>query len=173
MKRFIMTGPTTVRIARRESFNAAHQLRDPHLTEAENLRLFGKCCNLHGHNYVLEVVVAGEVVEAWPEDHAPAVADAVDAPFSIAYEDDSLLVVAKPAGVVVHPARGHWTGTLAQALAAVRAIDPRVSRRSRIITRTTAPISGPWWEKTSSRDWRGSARSCTRRSAMRTSRTGR
>jgi 6-pyruvoyltetrahydropterin/6-carboxytetrahydropterin synthase len=56
-----MTGPTTVRIARRESFNAAHQLRDPRLTDAENQRLFGKCCNLHGHNYVLEVVVAGPV----------------------------------------------------------------------------------------------------------------
>ncbi len=56
-----MTGPATVRIARRESFNAAHQLRDPQLSEAENQRLFGKCCNLHGHNYVLEVVVAGQV----------------------------------------------------------------------------------------------------------------
>jgi 6-pyruvoyltetrahydropterin/6-carboxytetrahydropterin synthase len=56
-----MTSPTTVRIARRESFNAAHQLRDPHLSEAENRRLFGKCSNLHGHNYVLEVVVAGQV----------------------------------------------------------------------------------------------------------------
>jgi len=49
-----MTSPTTVRVARRESFNAAHQLRDPHLSEAENRRLFGKCANLHGHNYVLE-----------------------------------------------------------------------------------------------------------------------
>ena len=39
-------------------------------------------------------------------------------PFAIAYEDDHLLVVDKPAGVVVHPARGHRTGTLAQALAA-------------------------------------------------------
>ena len=33
------------------------------------------------------------------------------------YEDEHLLVVDKPAGVVVHPARGHPTGTLAQALA--------------------------------------------------------
>ena len=56
-----MTSPMTVRVARRESFNAAHQLRDPHLSEAENRRLFGKCSNLHGHNYVLEVVVAGQV----------------------------------------------------------------------------------------------------------------
>ncbi len=34
----------------------------------------------------------------------------------IAYEDEHLLVVDKPAGVVVHPARGHAAGTLAQAL---------------------------------------------------------
>ena len=39
------------------------------------------------------------------------------APFAVAYEDEHLLVVDKPAGVVVHPARGHRTGTLAQALA--------------------------------------------------------
>ncbi len=39
------------------------------------------------------------------------------ASFQIAYEDESLLVVDKPAGVVVHPARGHSTGTLVQALA--------------------------------------------------------
>ncbi len=39
------------------------------------------------------------------------------APFTVIYEDGHLLVVDKPAGVVVHPARGHPTGTLAQALA--------------------------------------------------------
>jgi 6-pyruvoyltetrahydropterin/6-carboxytetrahydropterin synthase len=54
----------TVLVGRRESFNAAHQLYDPDLSDDENRRLFGKCVNLHGHNYVLEVVVAGEV------DHA-------------------------------------------------------------------------------------------------------
>jgi len=42
----------------------------------------------------------------------------VQAAFSVAYEDAHLLVVDKPAGVVVHPARGHRTGTLVQALAA-------------------------------------------------------
>lgn len=52
---------TTVLVSRRESFNAAHQLRDPALSDEGNQRLFGKCANLHGHNYVLEVVVAGEV----------------------------------------------------------------------------------------------------------------
>lgn len=55
---------TIVRVSRRESFNAAHQLRDPGLSDDENERVFGKCANLHGHNYVLEVVVAGEVQDA-------------------------------------------------------------------------------------------------------------
>jgi 6-pyruvoyltetrahydropterin/6-carboxytetrahydropterin synthase len=54
----------TVLVGRRESFNAAHQLCDPALSEEENRRLFGKCANLHGHNYVLEVVVAGEIDQA-------------------------------------------------------------------------------------------------------------
>ena len=31
------------------------------LSDEENERLFGKCANLHGHNYVLEVVVAGQI----------------------------------------------------------------------------------------------------------------
>ena len=55
---------TTVLVSRRESFNAAHQLRDPGLSDEENERLFGKCANLHGHNYVLEVVVAGQIDQA-------------------------------------------------------------------------------------------------------------
>jgi 6-pyruvoyltetrahydropterin/6-carboxytetrahydropterin synthase len=56
-----MAGPMTVLVGRRESFNAAHQLYDPGLSGDENRRLFGKCTNMHGHNYILEVVVAGEI----------------------------------------------------------------------------------------------------------------
>jgi 23S rRNA pseudouridine1911/1915/1917 synthase len=41
------------------------------------------------------------------------------AQFAVPYEDEHLLVVDKPAGVVVHPARGHAEGTLVQALAGV------------------------------------------------------
>ncbi|MDI9873319.1 MULTISPECIES: RluA family pseudouridine synthase [Bacteroidota] len=37
-------------------------------------------------------------------------------PLDIVYEDDDLLVVNKPAGMVVHPAFGHWEGTLVNAL---------------------------------------------------------
>jgi 23S rRNA pseudouridine1911/1915/1917 synthase len=63
-------------------------------------------------------VRAGERVVVLPAP-APdaAAAVAVRVPYSIAFEDDHLLVVDKPAGVVVHPARGHRTGTLSQALA--------------------------------------------------------
>jgi 23S rRNA pseudouridine1911/1915/1917 synthase len=59
----------------------------------------------------------GEVVhvEVREEPAAPAdVGGTVD--FAVPYEDEHLLIVDKPAGLVVHPARGHLTGTLAQAL---------------------------------------------------------
>lgn len=48
-------------VSRRESFNAAHQLYDPALSEEQNREMFGKCMNLHGHNYMLDVAVAGEI----------------------------------------------------------------------------------------------------------------
>jgi 23S rRNA pseudouridine1911/1915/1917 synthase len=38
-------------------------------------------------------------------------------PLHILHEDDDIVVVNKPAGMVVHPAKGHWEGTLASALA--------------------------------------------------------
>ena len=39
-----------------------------------------------------------------------------DIPLAIVYEDEHLLVVDKPAGMVVHPAPGNWSGTLVNAL---------------------------------------------------------
>ena len=63
---------------------------------------------------------AGELVTVDEPEEAPAPA-AADAPYAVPYADEHLLVVDKPAGVVVHPARGHPTGTLAQALSAVAA----------------------------------------------------
>lgn len=52
-----------VYVTRREVFSAAHRLHNPDLTEEENEAVFDKCNNYHGHghNYVLEVVVAGNV----------------------------------------------------------------------------------------------------------------
>lgn len=51
-----------VRITRKLEFSAAHFYHNPNFSPEENLRVFGKCSNTHGHghNYVLEVTVAGE-----------------------------------------------------------------------------------------------------------------
>jgi 23S rRNA pseudouridine1911/1915/1917 synthase len=62
-------------------------------------------------------------------------------PYAIAYEDEYLLVVDKPAGVVVHPAAGHWTGTLAQALSGIAAGGPDGSRAG-IVHRLDRDTSG-------------------------------
>src|SRR6185436_2156260 len=52
-----------VTVTRRVRFNAAHRVHNPELSEAENLRLFGKCNNpnWHGHNYTLDGSVEGEI----------------------------------------------------------------------------------------------------------------
>jgi len=47
-----------------------------------------------------------------------------DIPLNIVYEDDDLLVVDKPAGLVVHPGHGNYTGTLVNALAYYLKGDP-------------------------------------------------
>jgi len=50
-------------------------------------------------------------------DHKQAAEPASGAPFTIAFQDEHVLVVDKAPGVVVHPARGHREDTLAQLLA--------------------------------------------------------
>src|SRR3954447_17299928 len=62
-------------------------------------------------------VHAGEVIERAPEETPPHAEAASDVKFAVAYSDDALIIVDKPAGLVVHPAPGHPTGTLAQAIA--------------------------------------------------------
>lgn len=56
------------------------------------------------------------VLEVPPPVDAEPAAEAVD--LSITYEDDDLIVIDKPAGLVVHPAPGHESGTLVNALIA-------------------------------------------------------
>ncbi|MDO5309747.1 MAG: RluA family pseudouridine synthase [Planctomycetia bacterium] len=57
-------------------------------------------------------VVSFRVVEPPRESPIPE-----NIPLDILYEDDDLAVVNKPADMVVHPSRGHWSGTLVSALA--------------------------------------------------------
>ena len=65
-------------------------------------------------------VRAGDrVTVAIPEpSRLPLQVEAEAIPLSVAYEDGHLLVVDKPAGMVVHPAPGSWSGTLVHALLA-------------------------------------------------------
>lgn len=63
-------------------------------------------------------VKSGDVITVTlppPEDARPA---GENIPLAIVYEDDDLIVIDKPAGLVVHPAAGHATGTLVNALIA-------------------------------------------------------
>jgi 6-pyruvoyltetrahydropterin/6-carboxytetrahydropterin synthase len=52
-----------VTVTRRVHFNAAHRLHNPRLSVEENRRIFGACNNpnYHGHNYELDISVAGDV----------------------------------------------------------------------------------------------------------------
>ena len=52
-----------MKVCRRETFNAAHRLNNPTFDDAKNDKLYGKCNNpnFHGHNYVLEVWIEGEI----------------------------------------------------------------------------------------------------------------
>jgi 6-pyruvoyltetrahydropterin/6-carboxytetrahydropterin synthase len=52
-----------VTVTRRMHFNAAHRVHNPELSDEENVRLFGRCNNpnWHGHNYMLDVSVAGPI----------------------------------------------------------------------------------------------------------------
>jgi 23S rRNA pseudouridine1911/1915/1917 synthase len=58
----------------------------------------------------------GDVIEITlpaPRDPEPK---GEDIPLDVLYEDDDLIVLVKPAGLVVHPGAGNWTGTLVNAL---------------------------------------------------------
>ena len=58
-----MNSALKVELGRRYRFSASHRLHTAHLSEEENSRVFGKCNNPygHGHNYVVEVSVSGDV----------------------------------------------------------------------------------------------------------------
>ena len=87
-------------------------------------------------------IAAGEAVAVAAE--GPAVADQrgpEDVPFEVAYEDAHLMVVDKPAGVVVHPGAGRHSGTLAQALAG-RAAGGTDPTRAGIVHRLDRDTSG-------------------------------
>ena len=50
-----------IAVSRRYRFPAAHVLRSEAFSDEENTRVYGKCANLHGHDYGVEVTVEGRV----------------------------------------------------------------------------------------------------------------
>jgi 23S rRNA pseudouridine1911/1915/1917 synthase len=63
-------------------------------------------------------VKSGDRIQINIPDAEPLDLQAEDIPLDILYEDDSLLILNKPAGLVVHPSAGHETGTMVNALLA-------------------------------------------------------
>ena len=61
-------------------------------------------------------VSENDIIEVEIPPPVPAEPEPEDIPIVVIYEDDDLLVIDKPPGIVVHPAPGHQTGTLVNAL---------------------------------------------------------
>lgn len=85
-------------------------------------------------------LAGGEAVAFEPPDAEPPL-EAEDIPVGIAFEDEHLLIVDKPAGLVVHPGAGHRTGTLVHGLLG-RAAGGEVPERPGIVHRLDRDTSG-------------------------------
>lgn len=80
------------------------------LLEEEQVRVNGKAVKA---NYKL---TPGDEVELVIPEAVEMDIPAEDIPLDIVYEDEDVIVINKPKGMVVHPAPGHYTGTLVNAL---------------------------------------------------------
>jgi 23S rRNA pseudouridine1911/1915/1917 synthase len=109
--------------------------RAQRLIEAGAVRVDGAAVPKRHRVATGETVTVEEPAEPGAPVRPVAVAD-----FAVPYQDEHLLVVDKPAGIVVHPARGHLAGTLAQALAGVAAGGPE--DRAGIVHRLDRDTSG-------------------------------
>ncbi len=112
--------------------------------EEGRVELDGRTCRAR------ELVGAGNVLELeqGPPPASEATPDA-SVEFTTLFEDEDLLVIDKPAGLVVHPARGHRSGTLVNGLLAREAFrppadaeDPEGSLRPGIVHRIDKDTSG-------------------------------
>jgi 23S rRNA pseudouridine1911/1915/1917 synthase len=99
LDRFVSTIPGVGSRAAAERLLAAGKVLVDGLVQPKSHRLEG------GEDVTVDLAAATVPAPAPPPE------------LRVAYEDDHLLVVDKPAGVVVHPAAGHASGTLVQALA--------------------------------------------------------
>lgn len=81
------------------------------LIDGGNVRLIGGQNARAGARVAPDMIFEVTPPPAWSPEPEPE-----DVPFSVLYEDDRLLIVDKPGGLVVHPAPGNWQGTLVHGL---------------------------------------------------------
>lgn len=87
-------------------------------------------------------VDAGDLIELEPAPPPEASAyTAEPIPLDVVYEDDAIIVIDKPPGLVVHPAAGHWSGTLLNGLLAFDSSLAELPRAG-IVHRLDADTSG-------------------------------
>jgi len=86
-------------------------------------------------------LAGGETVRVSGQASAPPALEAEDFPLVVRYEDEHLIVVDKPAGIVVHPSAGHQRGTLVHGLLGLR-IAGGEDRRPGIVHRLDRDTSG-------------------------------
>jgi 23S rRNA pseudouridine1911/1915/1917 synthase len=89
-----------------------------------------------------EKVREGQVIAIFVPPPPPSEIVPEDIPIDVVFEDEHLLVVDKPAGLVVHPAAGNPTGTLANALMFHRGIECGEPGRPGIVHRLDKDTSG-------------------------------
>ena len=65
---------------------------------------------------VSQLLKAGDVIDLKQKPVVEAIAAPQDIPLDIVYEDEAIIVINKPAGMVVHPAPGNYENTLVNAL---------------------------------------------------------
>jgi len=88
------------------------------------------------------LLAEGESVDVRPAAPPPAGIEPEDVPLTVRYEDEHLLVVDKPAGVVVHPSAGHRGGTLVHGLVARDIAGGKDPARPGIVHRLDRDTSG-------------------------------
>jgi 6-pyruvoyltetrahydropterin/6-carboxytetrahydropterin synthase len=110
----------TLRVTRRYRFAAAHRLHAGAFSEQENRALYGKCNNPHGHghDYVLEVSVAGPVDEVSGRVFSPAALDRLVAETALAAFDHRNLNAEVPEFTYVPPTTENLAQLIRQRLLA-------------------------------------------------------
>ena len=116
--------PTSVLVAPDEAGERLDRVLARHLTELSRSRLKtlieAGTVEVDGHTIrdPSHRVNSGAAIKVDVPPPRPAHPEPEPIPLKVVYEDDDMIVIDKPAGLVVHPAAGNWTGTLVNALIA-------------------------------------------------------